>query len=231
MRFFKDFPEAINELRRELKEMGIKVHTKSVQNLNIEGKDDFETLELQNYTYTVLNPRTDQIPLKNPDWAHMEFNERIISLNEDTMFGVNPGKAWKLREPYWGQFINRDGEFDYSYSERYGMSLRNVIEALKKDILTRRAFLPVFDPGQDYQDELSRRIPCTIGYWFNYRNDRLNVTYLLRSSDFGEHFNYDIWLTTKLLEFMASQIGVQAGTFTHWIGSFHVFGKDVAEVF
>lgn len=235
MRFFNDFPEAINELRRELKEMGIRIHTKSVQNKNIEGKADFDTLELQNYTYTVLHPNADQVPLKNEAWADAEIAERLIcmkdGLHNDFMFGVNPGEAYKLRGEYWNQFINKDGEFDYSYSERYAASLDNVITALEKDRLTRRAFLPVFSAGEDFQDDFSKRIPCTIGYWFNYRNEKLNITYLLRSSDFGEHFNYDIWLTSKLLEFVAGKIHVPVGTFTHWIGSFHVFEKDVSEVF
>lgn len=232
MRFYANFPEATNELRRELKEMGIQVRTKSVQNLNIEGKKEYETLELQNYIYTVIHPKLEDIPLRSLEWAEAELSERLYSYLNDRG-GVNPGTAWKIRRETWGPLINGRGEFDYTYSQRYSDgNLYRIIDLLKKDRFTRRAFMPVFDMVEDMQNMLNTRIPCTLGYWFNYRNDKLNMTYLLRSSDFSEHFNYDIWLSTALLKFVAKEVGdLEVGTFTHWIGSFHVFSKDVEDVF
>lgn len=225
MRFFRNFPEAFNELRRELKEMGIKVKTSSVQNLDIRGREEFTTLELQNYAYTVLNPNVDEIPLKSYEWAEKEFSERI------SMQPLNPGEAYKLRLKTWDALRRSDGKFDYTYPERYANGLGEVIEVLQKDIHTRRAFLGVFDAFLDDPADLTTRIPCTIGYWFNFRNGKLNMTYLLRSSDFGEHYNYDMYLSTRLLNHVAEILKVPVGTFTHWIGSFHVFEKEVADAF
>lgn len=226
MRIYRNFPEAYNELRRELKEMGIKIHTKSVQNLNIEGKEDMSTLEIQNYTYTVLSPNADEVPVKNIEWAEAEFADRISG--DETL---NPGETYKFRSETWTPLLNELGMFDYTYPQRLANTLVPAIRALKLDLYTRRAFVAVFDAELDSTDDFRTRIPCTLGYWFNYRQDKLNMTYLLRSSDFGEHYNYDVYLATRLLNYVASEIGVQPGTFTHWIGSFHVFAKDVEGVF
>lgn len=231
MRIYQDFPEAINEIRRELKEMGIKIHTKSVQNLDITNNPDYDSLELQNYQYTVSSPEFLSIPLKVPAWAEAEFVERTSGKR------LNPGKAWEFRQEYWEKFLVPDVNsfgckvFDYAYPDRMAQPLEQAIKALRQDLSTRRAFIPVFDRQIDLTSEFKHRIPCTLGYWLNYRQDQLNLTYLLRSSDFSEHFNYDIYLADRLKCFVSDQLGVKPGSFTHWIGSLHIFQKDVKDVF
>lgn len=224
MRFYRSFPEALNEIRREIREMGVMIHTKSVQNKDISMDANFETLEVTDYIYKVINPQYKEIPLKNPEWCQLEFMERIGGRP------LNPGEAWKLRKPYWEQFINEAGKFDYSYPERM-INLSDVISALKRDNMTRRAYLPIFDAQEDVQDNFECRIPCSLGYWFNYRQGKLNMTYILRSSDFSEHFNNDIYLANRLQCYVAEQVGVESGNFCHWIGSLHVFSKDLQGVF
>lgn len=225
MRFYRSFPEAINEIRREIKEMGVMIHTKSVQNKDISLDADYETLEVTDYIYKVMNPQYKEIPLKDPDWCQLEFMERIGGKP------LNPGEAWKLRRPYWEQFLNEAKKFDYAYPERMASQLTDVIDALKADRMTRRAYLPIFDAQEDIQNDFTTRIPCSLGYWFNYRQGKLHMTYMLRSSDFSEHFNNDIYLANRLQCYVAEQTGLEPGNFCHWIGSLHVFAKDVKGVF
>lgn len=223
MRHFRDFPEALNEVRRELKEMGIVVKSKSVQNLDISLNDDYSSYELQDYSYRVLHPDFTSIPLKVPEWAEAEFKERTSGEY------LNPGEAWKLRKDYWEQFLNSRGEFDYAYPQRMADTLPRVINALKQDPSTRRAFLTII--RDDEADNFGVRFPCSIGYHLLYRQNQLNLTYYLRSSDFSTHFNYDIFLATKLQHYIAEQTGLKPGFFTHVIGSLHIFSKDVKSVF
>ena len=61
MRFYQTFPIALNEIRRELREMGIIVNTKSVQNIVA----DIEAYELQFYQYRVDKPFYGDIEVKN----------------------------------------------------------------------------------------------------------------------------------------------------------------------
>ena len=56
MRIFNDFNEALSEIKRDLAEMGIDVHTKTMQNKNIENDDNYSTKELQFYSYRIIDP-------------------------------------------------------------------------------------------------------------------------------------------------------------------------------
>lgn len=204
--------------------MGIRVHTRTVQDLDISGKTEYDSFELQNYIYTVSRPDLNHIPLKNPEWVNQEFFERICGIV------MNPGNAWKLRKEYWERFIH-DGQFSYTYSESLFYSLKLVINALRRDQMSRQLFIPIFQSHRDVFRLGKARIPCSLGYWLYFRQGRLHITYLQRSSDFFEHFNYDIWLAYKLLLYIAEEVTLPPGTFSHWVGSLHVFQKDVADVF
>lgn len=224
MRFYETFPIAINEVKRDLKEMGIQVKTKSVQNMDVSDDEGYDSYELQNYGYTVTRPDFTSIPMKNPQWAEEEFKERTCGQP------LNPGSAWRLRKEYWARFLNRFGRFDYAYPERITPNLHHVINALKIDPYTRRAFLPILW-STDSADDFNRRFPCSIGYHFLYRQGALSMTYYLRSSDFGEHFNYDIYLANRLQAYVAKETGLKPGYFCHVIGSLHIFQHEVAGVF
>lgn len=221
MRFYQTFPIALNEIKRDLKEMGISVKTQSVQNI----VGEVEAFELQNYIYTVIQPDWTEIPIKNQAWCEAELAERISGKM------INPGEAWKLRADYWEKYLNYRNAFDYTYPERIAQNLLPVIFALKKDINTRRAFLPIIDIVEDDSEDFSRRFPCSLGYHFLYRQGKLNMTYLLRSSDYFEHLANDLYLARRLQEHIATQVGVEAGNFCHWIGSLHCFAENVKEVF
>lgn len=223
MRQYSSFPIALNEIKRELKEMGILVTTQSVQNI----QKPIEAYELQSYQYMVTQPDWNTIPVKSEhrDWCEVEFHERVSGSP------LNPGVAWKLRRKYWEPFLNKFGKFDYAYPERMSLNLDKVIHALKKDINTRRAFLPVLDRQIDEADDFSKRFPCTLGYHFLFRQGKLNMTYLLRSSDYFEHLANDLYLANRLQCHVAESVGVEPGYFCHWVGSLHCFVRDVEGVF
>jgi thymidylate synthase len=222
VRIYKNFHEAFSEVKRDLKEMGIKVHTQSVQ--DIERSDGFETLEVQNYTYTVSEPRITDIEAHDPEWCRKEFFERV-------MYVGNPGEAWKYREEYWKQFLH-DGKFSYTYGETMSRYLGHIISEYQRDHLSRRLFIPVYDAQRDLMNLYHRRrIPCSIGYWIYCRRGKLHLTYLQRSSDFLKHFSNDVWLAHKLQGYLSEYLRLENGTFSHWLGSIHVFEEDVKDVF
>jgi thymidylate synthase len=221
MRIYQNFTESFNEITRDLKEMGIEVHTKSVQDI----QGDFETLELQNYQYLVTKPLIEDIPAKDPQWCLEEFSERVSPKYQ------NPGLAWELRKEYWLPFLHH-GQFSYTYNETMAWSVPSVLAELKRDPASRRAFIPVFDANRDYNNlRENQRIPCSIGYWVYIRRGELHLTYLQRSSDFFTHFANDVCLAVLLQDFLAQDLRVKMGTFSHWLGSLHVFSQDVKHVF
>ena len=236
MRIYKDFKEAINEITRDVAEMGIKVHPQTMQNKQVADNPGYETLELQNYVYTVIDTDTSLLNPIQP-WANAEFQERIGRKR------VNPGEAWKLREEVWADLKSNGhmkDKFDYTYPERlmpldfYGDAIdqiQAIIDEIKVHPDSRQLFLSIWDPTEDITVLGKDRVPCSLGYLFQMRKGKLNVTYIMRSCDLATHMQNDLYLTIRLRDYIAGLAGVETGTFTQFIGSLHVYKKDVKGVF
>lgn len=222
MRSFSDFRTANNEIRRDLAEHGTLVHPQTMQDKNIADDEDYGTRELLNYDYMVLDPKSADLNPSQP-WADAEFKERVEFVEE------RDAKAWLLRPEVWQEFADRG--FSYTYGERYLYSLEEIVDELLKHPESRQLFLSVWNNVKDPARFGKRRVPCSLGYWFVKRNGQLHMTYMQRSADFATHFENDQYLSRKLQEYVASQAGIPAGRFTHWIGSLHIYQKDVVGVF
>lgn len=260
-RIFMNFGEAINEIRRDLKEMGVTVKPKSYQNKNIEGNPDFFTQELTNYCYTVLNPvdSLDQLQVTQP-WCNLEAKERFGGNR------LNPGEAYKTRGEVWNEFLV-NGKFDYSYPQRFNPlvneegyeryvsdnkdvleddleihvneidAIQEIAEELAKNPDSRQCYIPIFAPDDLVNLGGKKRIPCTLGYTLQVREGQLNITYNMRSSDFATHFQNDIWLAVRLAMEVRDRIekinGIKypIGEFTHFTNSLHIYAKDIKNVF
>lgn len=103
----------------------------------------------------------------------------------------------------------------------YG-DLRDVVELLRRDPLTRQAYLPIFFPEDTGVGDGGRK-PCTLGYQFIVRDNKLHVFYPMRSCDLLRHFRDDCYLTVRLavwvLEELARVTEVQprtSGEFDFW---------------
>jgi len=226
MRIYMNWAEALSEIKRDLAEMGIKIHPQTYQDKNVAKDPNFDTLEIQNYAYAVLHPSSGGLKPTQP-WADAEFDERI------TIPPVNPGRAWKLRENIWVEFMCDDGKFAYAYSERFARynQVHRIIERIKLDPDSRQCYLAVYDPSDiQYMGGVSR-VPCTLGYQIQIREGKLNLTYLQRSADFITHFQNDTYLAVKMQKHLAEETGYPVGRFTHFVLSLHMFRKDAAGVF
>ena len=235
MRIYSNSFELMSETGRELNSYGQLVKPKTYQNKVIEGNEDFHTKELicQQYCLTSLgDPIWLFVFSHSKEWADAEFQERISRGPKGCPW--NPGKAWELRKDLWEQFLDRDGEFDYTYSERMCGVLEDIISLLKDDQDTRKAVLPIFNgTGEcdtDFYDG-KRRIPCSMYYDFLIRQNGkgekvLHICYHQRSSDFAQHFGNDIYLAWRLMEYVAKEVGVKPGYLYHTIDSLHIYKKD-----
>lgn len=241
MRMFINWEEAQEEIKRDLAEMGIEVRPKSMQDKNIEGMEEYFTKELQNYSYTILDVKSNMITGVSQPWADAEFEERVFDPWGRNALGdeieipefVNPGTAWELRKEVWTEFMH-EGRMAYTYNERFWNNdqLRKIIDRLKEDHDSRQLWLSVWDPCED-PDKLGgvSRVPCSLGYNFQFRDGKLNIHYVMRSCDFSTHFRNDVYLAIKLLEYVAKEAGLEVGNFTHSMFSLHVYKKDVEKVF
>ena len=218
-RIYKNCKEAINEIKRDIHEMGIKVHPHSMQNKIVKDDPNYETLEVQNYSFTILDTSDkDDIVGSDYKWCVEEFTERI-----DDNFH-NPGKAWKLRESTWEPFLV-DGIMDYTYNERINawQQLERVIEELKYNPDTRQAIIQIHSPHDAREMGGKRRIPCSMYYQLMIRNGKLDIIYNMRSSDFSTHFKNDIWLADELRKYISFAIQMPIGLFFMNISSLHIY--------
>lgn len=232
MRIYDSAYELISEMGRNIWEMGTINKPKTYQNKNIEGNEDYITKELICEQYALVElPDPDNLfkYTHSREWADKEFKERV---NQE--YVENPGNAWLDRKEVWEQFLNSEGEFDYTYGQRMIGALNNIIYLLRSDFDTRKAVLPIFN-GNGYCDtnylDGYRRIPCSMYYDFlireNFRGEKqLNITYHQRSSDFIVHFGNDVYLAWKLMLFVSNAVGVKPGYLYHTIDSIHVYKKD-----
>lgn len=232
-----DLKEAINYAAWTLKNEGNIVYPQTWQAREV----SMGMHEVFNFSFTA--PMPDSVSelqeLVQPDlpWAEDHFTERVSGEP------MNPAPSFEWW-PYYKQDEKwrPDGKlFSHTYPERmwttqlegiryrYG-NLGDVVNLLAKDPLTRQAFLPIWFP-EDTGAHHGERVPCTIGYWFIHRGDRLNLVYPIRSCDFRRHFKNDIYMAVRLVQWLLSALRmrdshwwmVKPGTITMQVWNLHVF--------
>ncbi len=85
----------------------------------------------------------------------------------------------------------------------YG-DLDDVVKMLVKDPMTRQAFLPIWFP-EDTGAVHGGRVPCTLGYHFMFRDEKLHVAYYIRSCDFFRHFRDDVYMAARLVQWVMDE--------------------------
>lgn len=226
MRIYKNCEEALNEIKRDLAELGVCNRTKTMQDKNIENDDDYVTNELQGYSFCIVDDSDkDKMVGDLLNWNLAEFVERTSDKH------INPGKAWKLRKIIWNEF-KHTGRFGYTYNERIRPQLNKTIELLNFDSGTRQAIITIYNQQKDTDNRGGKvRIPCSMHYQFMKRNDALDVIYVMRSCDLFTHFKNDIWQACKLRDYIAEKTNNKPGKFFMFIGSLHGYKKDMKGVF
>lgn len=199
----------------------------------------------------------------NLPWADRHFLEERVSgdpVNPGQTWKIWPYSTSANTHRREGEI---DPQFDHSYAERYwpkhaGVTeggvlhsdihptaqgirfphgdLDDLVTILAHEPTTRQAYLPVWFPEDLGAALQSKRVPCSLGYHFICRNNKLHIIYYLRSCDFVRHFRDDVYLTLRLLLWVLEQCRLAApenewdliepGTLTMHITSLHCFESD-----
>lgn len=121
-----------------------------------------------------------------------------------------------LRGAYGARLIKRSDELDKS---QFGL----VYDKLRKDPSSRQAVMVIFDPWRDFEE--TKDVPCTVTFAFTIREEKLNMTVLMRSNDIVWGATYDVFAFTMFQEFLARKLGVGLGNYTHIANSFHIYDR------
>lgn len=205
---------------------------------------DLKMVELRNLYLNFPCPlHIDKLQkLLAPDlpWAEDHFKERI---NGEPL---NPGKEWE-NWPYYSnalddkRFRNNNGHlFDHTYMERfwpvkkqgirYNMGdFNDILNRLKKNIHNRQSYLSIWHPEDQSNDKTNKRVPCTLGYYFQIRNNTIELTYHIRSCDLVRHLKNDLYMAGRLLQYVRTQVDrrLKIGNLYVWIGNLHCFELDL----
>ena len=235
MRIYLNCLEAITDIGRELKKCATHVHTQTMQNKQISDDPAYITKEIQAFEFCIIDTSDkDKMPNTTHEWLNAEFGERVSPTFK------NPGEAYKLRPEVWEQFlVHRTGiypsvnpqgderdEFEYTYNERIQWQLEAVIAELREHPDTRQAIIEVHDRAIDQERMGKMRVPCSMFYQFMLRDGKLDVIYVMRSTDFATHFQNDIWLADELRRFIALNLNLPIGKFIMFASSLHIYKKD-----
>lgn len=145
-----------------------------------------------------LNP-----PPSAMDWPFTQAGHEAVT--SDTKF------SHTYPERFWPKQIPEGDEDGTMYYRRprgirfYYGDLGDVVKLLAKDPQTRQAYLPVFFP-EDTGVVHGERVPCTLGYHFMIRENKLNITYFIRSCDFLRHFPDDVYFAMRLAQWVRNEL-------------------------
>jgi len=259
------FTKAYPLLKARMARDGKEVKTEAWQGIDVSNRPDMVTFELLNMRFHLalfglesLNHwRGDIRP--NLPWADDHFCERVSGepLNPPPSWAWWPwaGSADKFRadeqfnhtypERYWPKYagITTQGRLEDGPSTlmvphkgirwTYG-DLDDVVELLRQQPHTRQAYLPMFFPEDTGIGDGGRK-PCTLGYQFIMRENRLHCFYPMRSCDLIRHFPDDVYLTVRLIIWVLEQLRhkneqwkqVRPGTLTMHMTSLHCFTNDM----
>ena len=189
-----------------------------------EGHKVGNTIELQNAQFS-FDVRTNNIATCRDISLPYLFAEMTWYLagSQSMKFISKFGSMWER--------ISDDGEtsnsaYGHIMFMRYGFDqLNRIIELLKKDPGSRRALININIPNPrviETKDE-----PCTICLQFLIRDGKLDCTGMMRSNDIWYGLPYDIVFFTEVQKHIASELGIDVGTYTHFATSLHVYEKDI----
>jgi len=92
---------------------------------------------------------------------------------------------------------------------------------------TRQAVAQIFDRS-DLKPN-NNDVPCTTTLQFLPRKGKLHLAATMRSNDVYRGFPADIFAFTFIQELVARSLGLEIGTYSHFVGSLHLYDPDEAK--
>lgn len=204
------------QLCKDLIEKGHVMETR-----NIRGN----TKELCNYMFTINDLETAYVSLKSGKSNLTYLAAELLwywSSRNDTEFISKFGAMWKRLSD---DGITNNSAYGYILQEKHGFNqIEKIIELLKVDPYSRRAVLNINVPNENVID--TRDEPCTICIDYQIRNNKLQCTVVMRSSDVWFGLRNDIPYFITLQKYVASRLNIGVGDYSMFLMSSHFYDRD-----
>lgn len=110
-----------------------------------------------------------------------------------------------------------------AYGPRAYRGLSRAVHKLAGDMYSRQAVVSIWSNAES---EATLDLPCTLSWTFQIRNDKLNMTTVMRSNDVWTGVAYDIPTMARIQTAVAAALQVEPGTYTHIAHSLHIYETD-----
>jgi thymidylate synthase len=179
--------------------------------------------EILNYGFCLNNPRARI--LKSPS---RNIDKRFAQAN--FLFTLAGGQDLEMITHYnsrGSKFFEAESRYETAFGCRLfspGHQIEYVKEKLSKDRESRRAVAQIYEPVDTLVDR--RDTPCAMALHFLIRDEKLHCVCFMRSQSAIMILPYDVYLFTMIHEWIACEIGVALGTYSHQSSSIHYYAED-----
>jgi thymidylate synthase len=149
---------------------------------------------------------------------------------------IPAGYSWNKErlEEYAGQLLSGNNPgFEYTYGERLRAwalpgsapldQIEQAVLRLRSSSSTRRATAVTWIAPVDCAKE---EVPCMIVDDFKLRDGRLNLSVFFRSHDFAGAYPANLYGLSRLLQFVACEVGAEPGSISTTSASAHIYEHD-----
>lgn len=188
--------------------------------LNI-GHVHSNTKALFNQSFIIRDPLDNNI---NTSWR--KWNKLYAEYEWQWYLSGNPSvEEIKKKAKMWDLMHNGDNIVNSNYGFQWKRSnqLQSIIDKIKEDKYTRQAVISIYD-GKEH-DKYKFDTPCTLAIHFQYFDNSLNMTVVMRSNDLWFGFCNDQYCFSKLLELVCKETKLNIGTYTHFVSNLHLYER------
>lgn len=186
------------------------------------------TLELNNIKIEILHPEDNIV--KNREKFSLPYY-----LGENIWYGAGSNsmdfisKFGKIWEKLSDDGITNESAYGFILQNKYGFNqIDKIVELLKSDVNSRRAILNINAARENVIETHDEQ--CTIALQLLVRNGKLNMTGIMRSNDLWTGFPYDLYYFIEIQKIIAEKLGIEIGTYTHFVGSLHIYDRNVEDI-
>lgn len=177
------------------------------------------TIELEDVVIEVENPTLTALdgvrPFYGPEIGLVEGLQLVA--------GISDSALTAQIQPNFRNYMEDDtGKFWGAYGPRVIDQLPIIVERLREDPDTRQAVITLWDPEFDAKGG-KKDHPCTSLFNFRIRDGKLNMSTYMRSNDAIWGWPFDLIQFSMLMQSVAHALKVEVGTYTHHVGSFHIY--------
>lgn len=187
----------------------------------LHGSDSNGTKSILNTGFYIDNPLDNDITC-----AYRKWSKDYADYEWSWYLSGNPNaEVISQRASIWKSMMDENGNVNsnYGYQWRRNKQLDNIIELLRTEPNTRRASISLYD-GKEF-DLYKKDTVCTYSINFTIKDNKLNMSVLMRSNDLVFGFCNDQYCFSKLQELVSKILNKEIGYYYHFAQDLHVYER------